>query len=149
VQVRATTTSSVQPPGGPPVSADSVGAADSNAQADSKSDADAKVDTDSDSDTVIDVVVKKEQGKVYRTDCYTVHWRAEGDGHLLVTLELSGALSQTLQWLEPSGSVTLVRNHLLEPPDYKPMDALVLDAILVVEDCAHQVARHRAASATP
>src|SRR5690606_24363918 len=115
VNTRVTSTASVQPPGGPPVSADSVGAALSDAKADSKSDADAKVDTDSGSDTVIDSVIKKDQGKVYRTDRYTVHWEAQGDGHLRVDLAIGGAVRQHLEWLRESGEVTVVRNHLLEP----------------------------------
>lgn len=140
---RTTATASANT-GAPPMSAgDSVGVAKS----DSKGDANANVDANSDGKTLVDEFVFKNQGKVYRTDEYTVHWRAKGDGEVDVRLDLSGVLSLHAEGLPDSGSITAVKNHLLEPAGYQPMDALVLRATIEVTDCANHVVRADAYSA--
>jgi hypothetical protein len=124
---------------------DSVGASRNDSHGDSHT----KVDAKSDGHTTVDEFVYKNQGKIYRTDQYTVHWQAEGEGDLQVTLVLSGALQYSADWLPKSGSVTVSRSYVLEPPAYQPADAAELAARLTVTDCTNQVASQENRSARP
>lgn len=114
LMVRADSNASVNPPSGPDVNADGSGGSQ------------------------LDEGTFKKQGKVYRTDCYTVHWHAHGDGPLRVRLTLNGAVSWSADWLPTSGKTAVSANHLLEPPDYSPRVTTRVTARLEVFNCQQQ-----------
>jgi hypothetical protein len=87
----------------------------------------------------VDEGTLKDQGKIYRTDAYTVHWEAEGDGDLEVTLVLSRALTYVAEWLPSKGKITVTKNHLLLPPTYALPAEARLVATLTVRDCCGAV----------
>jgi hypothetical protein len=129
LELRAATNSSLQPPGGPSVNADAFSGAKS--VDDTSSDG----GTDFDDEIIKDVEVRKNQGKVYRTDTYTVHWLAEGEGKLHTTLNVTGAVSYEADWLPRSGEIRLSKTYLLEPPAYDPGGPSDVIATLRVADC--------------
>jgi hypothetical protein len=133
VESRVMSDASVQPPGGPSVSADSMGAARSadNTASDSGTAVDDEVKKD--------VTVEKDQGKVYRTDTYTVHWQAEGEGDLKVSLQVTGIVSFSADWLPRSGSIRRSINYILHGPAYDPGGGMEVLATLVVESCMDSV----------
>jgi hypothetical protein len=93
------------------------------------------------SDSELDVSIMKEQGKVYRTDRYTVHWRAQGQCRpLWVRLKVTGEVQYTAECLPEEGQVTLSRSYMLEPPAYAPPGPGSVQATLDVTDCAGQSA---------
>ncbi len=132
LEARATTNASIQPPGGPSVNADSMGATRS------------QDDTNSDSGTEFsdlltrDTEIHKDQGKVYRIDSYTVHWQAEGQGPLHISLKVGGVLAYAADWLPATGNVRLSKTYLLEPPAYDPGGVAELNALLTIRDCCNQ-----------
>lgn len=82
---------------------------------------------------------RKAQGKVYRTDLYTVHWKAEGTcPPLEVTLYVTGAITPTYEakCLPAEGEVTLSRAYMMEPPNYDPVGMGTVTARLEVSDCS-------------
>jgi hypothetical protein len=131
--------------GTPQSAGDSMGAQKTDAHGDSFT----KVDAGSDGKTEVDEFVEKNQGKVYRTDKYTIHWQADGEGDLQVSLNVAGALNYSADWLPASGSVTVSRNFLLEPPNYAPGDPGAVTATVSVKDCMGQSAKQTNRSATP
>ena len=93
LQVRADAAASVQPPGGPAVNAEGAGGSQ------------------------LDEGTYKDQGKVYRTDTYTIHWKAEGECRpLSVELHVSGEIGYDADCLPEKGEVTISRTYMLEPP---------------------------------
>ena len=118
LQVRADANASVRPPVGPDVNADGSGGSQ------------------------LDEGTLKDQGKVYRTDAYTVHWQVEGDGPLQISLRLSGAVAYDAGWLPVAGNLTVSRNYLLEPPAYDPGGDAFLTAYVEAVNCRGQKACH-------
>lgn len=117
LQVRADANASIRPPAGPDSDADGSGGSE------------------------LEEGTLKEQGKVYRTDYYTIHWRAEGQCQpLLVALRVGGAKDYFAGSISPSGSVTLSATYMMEPP-YVPQGPDFLEAELLVRDCARLEAR--------
>ena len=113
LQVRADAAASVQPPAGPAVDAEGAGGSQ------------------------LDEGTFKGQGKVYRTDTYTVHWRAEGQCRpLSVQLRVNGEIDYVADCLPEEGEVTLSQSYMLEPPDYLPQGSGQVAATLSVADCA-------------
>ncbi len=114
LQTRSDAAAAVRPPGGPDESAQS-GAG-----------------------TRFDEGTMKDQGKLYRTDVYTVHWLADGRCQpLAVRLWIRGEVQYEADCLPLAGEVTLSRSYLLEPPAYAPQGPGEVVARLSVEDCAH------------
>ena len=110
--VRSDSNASLNPPGGPATNADGSG------------------------DSQIDEGTLKEQGKVYRTDIYTVHWKAEGDCRPLeVTLDVSGARTWYGSCLPLEGEVTMSKSYMMKPPEYTPQGENYLKAVLRVKSC--------------
>src|SRR5207244_13285575 len=92
----------------------------------------------------IDEGTCKEQGKVYRTDVYTVHWLAEGECRpLQVKLQVDGAIRYHAGCFPDRGEVTLSTTYLLEPPDDTPPTPDGIVAELLVRDCAKAIAHCR------
>lgn len=88
-------------------------------------------------DSELEDTVLKSQGKVYRTDRYTVHWRAEGQCRPLeVRLSVGGAVAYRAECLPEEGRVVLSRSYLMEPPGYDPDGADYLRADVEVRDCS-------------
>jgi len=120
LQARADANASLRPPGGPDTNADGSGGSQ------------------------LDEGTMKDQGKVYRTDVYTIHWKAEGLCRpLQVRLLVDGAREWQGNCLPEEGKVTLSRSYLMEPPTYAPQGPATLAATLFVQDCAKQTARCR------
>ena len=113
LQVRADAAAVVQPPGGP------------------------AVDAEGDGGSQIDEGTFKDQGKVYRTDVYTIHWRSEGQCRpLAVGLFVDGEVNYQALCIPEEGKVRLSRTYMLEPPDYQPPGPGQVTATLKVRDCA-------------
>ena len=92
--------------------------------------------------TQLDEGTFKDQGKVYRTDVYTVHWKAEGQCMpLQAELRLDGAIQYNASCVPLEGEVTLSKTYMLEPPDYDPPGSAFVSARLIVRDCAGEEAR--------
>lgn len=92
-------------------------------------------------DSKLDDSIMKAQGKVYRTDRYTVHWQAEGSCRpLQVSLFVKGEVAYQADCLPEQGEVTLSRTYLLVPPAYDPPGPGSLSAELEVTDCAGESA---------
>jgi len=113
LQVRADVDAAIKPPAGPDTNADSSAGSE------------LKVDT------------LKGQGKVYRSDIYTIHWKAEGHGQPLhVNITISGACNWSVTWLPLEGQVTLTRAYMMYPPNYSPPnDTEYLIARIDATDC--------------
>jgi hypothetical protein len=126
---RAASSASVNPPGAPDVKANSFGASRStdNTSSDSSTSFDDQIKKEE--------LVKKDQGKVYRTDSYTVHWEAHGHGELHISLDLDGIIRYSADWLPRSGYVKLSKNYMLEPPNYDPGGQTELNVHAKVTDC--------------
>lgn len=92
------------------------------------------------SDSQVDTSTTKNQGKVYRTDIYTINWRVEAQCKpLAVQLTLDGEIKFTTDKCLPAeGQVTLSRAYMLEPPAYAPPGQGFLSATIEATDCAHQ-----------
>jgi hypothetical protein len=129
LEIRAATNSSVQLPAGPAQSSDAFAGSKSIDDTSSES------GTDFDDEVIKDVEVRKNQGKVYRTDTYTVHWVATGEGRLHVSLRVAGVVPYSADWLPREGQVHLSKTYLLEPPAYDPGGPAVMTATLQVGDC--------------
>jgi hypothetical protein len=114
LMVRADANASVRPPAGPDVNADGSGGSQ------------------------LDEGTMKDQGKVYRTDTYIVHWSTEGHGDLEVSIDVP-ALGWAGTWLEKSGQVELARSFILEPPYTAPPPDSVTARILVRDCCGYRV----------
>lgn len=129
IELRAATNASVNAPGAPQVNADSLAAGKETA------------DSDSDSKSTLEesvkksVTVRRDQAKVYRKDSYIVHWQAEGEGKLHVSLQVSGVIVYAADWLPKSGSVRLSKDYMLHPPTYDPGGPASVTALLQVVDC--------------
>ncbi len=109
---RADAVASVQPPAGPSVNAESGGG------------------------TQFDETTFKDQGKVYRTDTYIIHWKADGQcWPLSVQLHVDGEVDYAADCLPEEGEVTLSHAYMLEPPDYLPQGSGKVTATLNVADC--------------
>ncbi len=90
----------------------------------------------------LDEGVFKDQGKIYRTDSYTVHWKAEGQCRpLRVGIQLFGAVTYGADWLPEEGEVTISHNYLMEPPNYSLDGAAEVIATITVQDCANNLVR--------
>lgn len=114
LQARADAAAAVRPPGGPDTNAQSGGGSQ------------------------LDEGTMKDQGKIYRTDVYTVHWKADGPCQpLLVRLSVRGDVQYQADCLPDRGEVTLSNTYLLEPPNYAPPGNGNVTAFLSVDDCAH------------
>lgn len=118
LQVRADANASIRPPGGPDTNADGSGGSQ------------------------LDEGTLKEQGKIYRTDIYTIHWKAEGQCRpLRVMLSLEGAITNSIDCLPEEGELTQSVTYILEPPHYIPPGSDSLTATLNVQDCTKQVSK--------
>jgi hypothetical protein len=133
---RALANAAVKAPGGPDVNADSTGAGRSSADSDSNSASSLSEEVQKDH------VMRKNQAKVYRIDTWTIAWDARGDGDLRVSLEVSGVLAYSADWLEKRGEVELSRAYMLHPPAYDPGAPDFLEATLVVADCENRKASY-------
>lgn len=92
---------------------------------------------DAASDSVLDTTVTKDQGKVYRTDKYTIHWQAKGEcGPLEVRLRVDGEITYDGRCLPDRGHITRSVAYLLEPPDYQPPGPGYVRVEGTVVDCA-------------
>jgi hypothetical protein len=114
LQVRADANASIQPPGGPGVDADGSGGSE------------------------LDEGTFKDQGKVYRVDEYTVHWKVQGHGDLQVSLEISGAVRYSANWLPCEGSIAVCAPRVLLPPNYSNPSQIT--ATVRARDCMKQSA---------
>lgn len=85
----------------------------------------------------------KDQGKVYRTDVYTIHWKAEGECQpLRIKLQVKGDVLYEAHCIPDEGEVTLSRAYMLEPPDYDFAKSTgFVRARLTVQDCARRVSQ--------
>lgn len=118
LQVRADANASLKRPGGPETNADGSGGSQ------------------------LDEGTLKDQGKIYRTDLYTIHWRAEGQCQpLRAQLQVGGEVDYVANCIPNSGEVTLSRTYMLEPPNYAASVPGSVTATLTVEDCAHKTAK--------
>jgi hypothetical protein len=133
LELRASTNASVNAPGAPQVNADSLAAG--KTADDTESDGKATLDES----VKKDVSVRREQAKVYRKDTYTVHWQAEGEGQLHVSLLVNGVIAYAADWLPKSGSVRLSKDYMLHPPIYDPGGPNSLTAMVQVTDCNNKV----------
>jgi hypothetical protein len=86
---------------------------------------------------------RKDQGKVYRTDVYTIHWKAEGQCQpLRIRLQVRGDVGYEAHCIPNEGQVTLSRAYMLEPPDYAFAKSTgFVSALLTVQDCARRSSR--------
>jgi hypothetical protein len=114
LQVRADANASIQPPGGPGVDADGSGGSE------------------------LDEGTFKDQGKVYRIDEYTIHWKVQGNGDLQVSLEISGSVQYTADWLPLEGAITVCSPRVLLPHDYANPSQIT--ATVSAQDCMKQSA---------
>lgn len=95
-------------------------------------------DAQAGSGSQLDEGTYKDQGKVYRSDVYTIHWQSDGQClPLQVSLSVSGAIQYRAECLPMEGEVTLSQTYMLEPPDYAPPGDAFVSAELLVEDCTH------------
>lgn len=97
------------------------------------------VASDGAANSEMDQTIIKNQGKVYRSDSYTIHWKGLGECQpVQVTLSVSGETSYSAHCLPEEGEVTLSHVYLLEPPDYRPPGPGFVTATLEVVDCSQQ-----------
>jgi hypothetical protein len=96
---------------------------------------------DSASDSELDTSTVKDQGKVYRIDSYTVHWRVEAEsGVQEVQLKIDGEVQCVNNCVPKDNSLTLSCSHLLLGPQYVPAGPGFVSASVKVTDCAGQAA---------
>jgi hypothetical protein len=97
--------------------------------------------SDSASDSELDTSTIKNQGKVYRIDSYTIHWRVESDaGVQAIGLQVSGEVQCANSCIPKKSSITLSCSKLLEPPHYQPSGPGFVSATVTLMDCAGQAA---------
>lgn len=83
---------------------------------------------------------KQPQDALYRTDSYTIHWKADGNCKpLSVKLYVSGAVIYTGHCIPDEGQITLTKAYPMDPP-YTPAGLDHVEAKLDVVDCARGTA---------
>lgn len=96
-----------------------------------------EVDAEGSGGTQLDEGTFKKQGKVYRIDEYTVHWKADGQCRPLdVALRVNGDVSYQARHLPECGEVVLSHAYILEPPNYDSPTKTGINATLIVADCS-------------